>query len=347
MKSKLFRLSAALACAAAICAVGVFCGCGEDTPEEGDGGNFSESGRWNIAEFVAQNEEAKKIYNSIYDGLSDNVSAFSYAHKLSAAADDALSLDDVLALLADRLPNTSTDVVSLINTYIADIYSYSQIQLSLIEEYEGEALIGSFNVDYSNVDWGANIQANDYTDIQLKNMLLFLSRVKPVKAQFVGVNMDTDRVYLAQMHEVSGDNTNAKLEYFWDEQTGDIGVTTLNWHYSQQTGEFTKFEYHFCDAVNSIVVTAVGTMDENSRVSLSSVTIYTLKGVFSKWDEDIRDIVFDYVLSEIDRIEGEIDSLAAQNAAIVDRAENFEVPEDPRTISVNYDYDVLRGMIKL
>ena len=340
MKARLFKLYATVAAAAMFCSALALSACAGETEKEEN----NVSGRWNIGDFVAQNEEAKNIYHSIYDGLSRKTeSASAYAATVAQNTDK----DDVLALLDNYYANGGIDIVSLINTYIADIYSYSQIQLSLIDEYESEALVGTYNVDYSNVDWGANLEVVDQIDIQLKNMLLFLSSVKPVVAQFVGVNSKTDKAYIAQTHELGRDNSEAKLEYFYDEQTNEMGVTTLNWHYSRDTGEFTGFEYHYCDAGNNVVITARGTMDANSQLTLTSATIYTKRGVFSNWKEDDKQLVFGYVLSEVERIEEEMDRLSKRNADLVDSAGNFEVPEEPRSVTVNYDYEILRSMIKI
>lgn len=343
MKGKFFRAATITAACALFCAGCVFSGCQSNGPEEN-----VKTQRWNTAEFVAQNEKAENIYHSIYDGVSQKISvASACSEKISSGEEGAVGLNNVLALLDKYQPNSNTDIFGLINTYVADIYSYSQIQLSLIEEYESEALVGTYNVDYSNVDWGASLEIKDEVDEELRFLLMFLSNVKPIVAQFVGVNQDTDKAYIAQTHKLYGNNSEAKLEYFYDEQTNDMGVTTLNWHYNQDTGEFAGFEYHFCDAVNNIVIFAAGTLDENSQLIIKNSNIYTEKGMFSAWSEEDKELLFGYVLSEVDRIETEMDRLAKQNAEIVDKAKDFEVPEEPRSVVVNYDYTILRSMIKI
>lgn len=88
-------------------------------------------------------------------------------------------------------------------------------------------------------------------------------------------------------------------------------------------------------------------MDANSQLTLTSATIYTKRGVFSNWKEDDKQLVFGYVLSEVERIEEEMDRLSKRNADLVDSAGNFEVPEEPRSVTVNYDYEILRSMIKI
>lgn len=342
MKTKFLRLVSIMVTGAIFCAGCILASCGAE--ETGEGVKIQ---RWNTAEFVAQNEKAESIYNSIYDMVGSKSAAVSAnAIGMSLTDNELIELDDVLALLDKYEPNAQTEIVGLINTYIADIFSYSQIQLSLIEEYESEALVGTYNVDYSNVDWGANLEIVDDKDVELKNMLMFLSSVKPFIAQFIGVNQNTNKAYIAQTHRLGSSNSEAKLEYFYDEQTGDMGVTTLNWHYSLDTGEFNGFEYHFCDAVNNFVMTARGTLDSNAQLKITNVSVYTEEGVFNMWSEEDKELVFGYVISEINRIEAEMDRLAEQNAEIVNQAKDFEVPEEPRSVLVKYDYSILKSMIK-
>ena len=329
--------------------VAAFAGC---TPEENAENEKPE--RWNTPQFVVQTESAENTYNSIYAGVSGSNSApvktsRSALTKTAPASDNSsqgASLQDILSIFDKYNPDGSTNIDGNINSYIGDIFSYSQIQLSLIDEYESEALVGTYNIDYSNVIW--EYLPDGVFDMDINFLLGFLQSTKPLTARFIGVDPTTNKTYISQTHKVVNNDVRAKLEYFYDNQTNDMGVTTLNWHYSGDTGAFSHFEYHYCDPMSDLILYANGELNESDELEITRFTLYTQKGMYRSnyLDDDDNTAVSQYILSEVSRIESTMHSVEELNSQILLLADDFEAPAEPRTLTVSYDFSILYGMIR-
>lgn len=332
---------AAIVAAAVMCVMAAACGSSGPGPSDTDE-------RWNIAEFVVQTDAAKATYEGISSGIAEHKTAIvPSAATFGAASDDpaggGASLDEIRALIYSAVPDTGEEYTSA-DSYIGDIFTYSQLQLALMDEYESESLIGTYAVTY---DWSGFDRDPSYAaDMVLWQTVSFQRLMAPDTASFPGAEEETGRTYISQTH-MEGKIT-ADLEYYYDDETGEMGTTTINYHRGGH------FEYHFCEANEDLVLFVTGSYDDERNVTLSDgFTAYTRNGMLRctsgsddarRFGEENIDAVMGYVRSEIDRIEGKIDELEAENAALAEAA-GYVSPEERRSVLVTPDISVLKEML--
>ena len=332
---------AAMAAAAMMCVTAAACGTSDPGPSGSDE-------RWNIAEFVAQTDAAKATYDGISRGIAEHKTAIvPSAAVFSAAygdpADGGASLDEIRSLIYSAIPDTG-EVYNNTDSYISDIFTYSRLQLALMEEYESESLIGTYAVTY---DWSGFDRDPSYAaDQVLGLMVAFQKTVAPDTASFPGAEEETGRTYISQTH--MGGDIAADLEYYYDEETGEMGTTTINYHRGGH------FEYHFCEANEDFVLFVTGSYDDERNVTLDDgFAAYTRSGMLrctsgsydaERFGKENIELIMGYVRSEIDRIEKKIDELEAENAALAEAA-GYVSPEEQRSVLVTPDISVLKEML--
>lgn len=347
MKKTLCILLSILA-ASAICFVAAGCNNGRGG-NEGNTGNDNEQGENNneqggndneqtgtpAQQLTAQVESAEKTYTGIYAGLTSEAGAASAVSvALTSAAKGEVTYDDVVEIINSSIVSAFPNAYMTLNSYIADIFTYSQLQLKLIDEYDKQSLVGTYGVSY---DWSGFDANSEYTsDTAMAQEVAYQKRMAPESASFVGAEEATGKAYITQTHE-SGRRF-AHLEYYLDRENDDMGVTTLNYI------EGGSFEYHFCEADKAVIIFAGGTHDEDGNVNLTSIIAHTPQGIAYAVDfgED-RDAVYDYIYSEIARIEGKVEELSSKNAQLAADA-GIAAPSAP-SVTVVPDFAILKNML--
>lgn len=298
-------------------------------PEEGTNGDFAER----------QIALAKDTFNSFYNkgelfsAQKDSVSAASYAlTKDIVGQAESSSFDEVRNALAEY-SHSGNVTLNLLNSYVADIFSYSQVQTSIINQFGESALTDVYALNYDKVDW-----ASDTT-----SWAQWINSTKLLSAAFAGTDVDNGNVYCSQAHVSNGVLVMANLEYFYNSDS-DMGVTTLNWHSGG------RFEYHFCSAGTSEILYAYGNHHENGDISLNGFTFYRYDGVVTDSYCSIDDLqlVYNFINSEISRINGKIETLQEQNGRERllqgdEEADNLE--ENIGVCSVEFDFSILSRML--
>lgn len=161
MKKTLCILLSVLA-ASAICFVAAGCNNGSGG-NEGNTGNDNEQGENNneqggndneqtgtpAQQLTAQVESAEKTYTGIYAGLTSEAGAASAVNAaLTSAAKGEVTYDDVVEIINSSIVSAFPNAYMTLNSYIADIFTYSQLQLKLIDEYDKQSLVGTYGVSY-------------------------------------------------------------------------------------------------------------------------------------------------------------------------------------------------------
>lgn len=225
-------------------------------------------------------------------------------------------------------------VKSLFNSYVADIFSYSQVQTSIINAFGEQALTDVYALTYDTVDWSSD--KTPYGD--------WIKSTKLLSASFAGADLESGNVYCTQAHKSNGKLVLANLEYYYNSDD-DMGVTTINKHSDG------RFEYHYCSAGTFENLQAFGSYDSNGDITLTSFGFYCQKGVIVSdfcTDAD-KEIVYDYVKSEVARINGKIESLNEQNERerTVDGTEEAGDTQQAHvsTCAVSLDFSVLARML--
>lgn len=333
MKKSIKRMAigiTALACACMMAA------CGEN-PQGTDDQNPDGS-----PETLAQQQIslAKNTYNAFYskDELFSSQSA--RAVKASAALgengegeESGVTFSDVRNALAGYHWAAQNNLKVTFNSYVADIFSYSQVQSSIIEEFGEDALTDVYALDYSNVNWSSDTTGQG----------AWIQSTKLLSAAFAGADLESGNVYCTQAHKSQGVLVLANLEYYYDSDD-NMGVTTLNWHSNG------RFEYHYCSAGTYEILQAFGTYNQNGDITLTDFSIFQQNSVLGSYSCSASDkaLVYDYVLSEVARINGKIDDLQEQN----ERERNLDGTEDADgeethvgVCSVNFDFAILSRML--
>ncbi|HIW03211.1 MAG TPA: hypothetical protein H9692_00615 [Firmicutes bacterium] len=343
-KSISVLLSIVLAAAVCVCVAG----CGASDAAEN---NAPKAERWNIPAFVEQTECAEAVYDGVYEKISGRfgvsrvtASAASSGSAREAGERTAVGIDEVKDIFASVIGSGSYDIVGLVNSYVGDIFTYGSLQLALMREYESESLIGTYNAEY---DWQSAMSAYpDYANNpEIKRVVSFQRAVAPTEARFPGA--EKGRTYISQKH--MGGGVSANLEYICDDETGDMSVTTINYHENTTR----RFEYHYCEADENFVLVAYGTYDEEYNVDLETVCAYTENvtvavnvdsGAYYGLDDGEISAIFDYVYSETERINGKITASEEQNYAAAEAA-GYESPEVRRGVRVVPDLSVLAELL--
>lgn len=338
IKDLVKKITVGLLAVACVCAMAACTGSDEpDNTKDPQDNNQTNTPQETLAQ--QQITLAQNTYNAFYskDELFSAQSVKALAVSLALEDEEGdeesgISFADVRNVLAEY-NWTTQDTKFLFNSYVADIFAYSQVQTSIINEFGEQSLTDVYALTYDNVDW-----SEDPTG--------WIYGTKLLSAAFVGADLESGNVYCSQSHRSMGTLVMANLEYYYNNDN-DMGVTTLNWH-SNGT-----FEYHFCSAGTFENLEVFGTYDQNGDITLTSFAVYRqnarlMSSVCSTSD---KQIVYDYVLSEVARINGKIEDLQEQNG----RERNLNGNEDEDAdgteeshigiCSVNFDFSVLSRML--
>lgn len=302
-------------------------------PEEGKQPTFAEK----------QIALAKNTLNAFYSkeelftSSKNEASAVSYAlaeQTDNSGQSETSTFAEVSNALAGYSNNSnSVYVKGTFNSYVADIFSYSQVQTSIINEFGEDSLTDVYALNYSNVDWSACPSAWSN----------WLSSTRLRSAAFAGTDVDNGNVYCTQSHVSGRVLVMANLEYFYNSD-GDMGVTTLNWH------DDGVFEYHFCSAGTYEILQAYGSYNLNGDINLTSFNyIYKNGQVASNiCSETDKQLVYNYVQSEIVRIDGKIENLQEENGrerSLQGDEEDENQAEHIGVCSVEFNFEVLKKML--
>ena len=313
-----------------------FAACNDDCPQDGESlGEEAVAARSLLKE---QADSAAQTYtNLLTEPLPEGTntaktSAFAAGEEENASP----SYEDALGIFLSHA-HTITEQSDLIQSFIGDIFGYSSVQLSIIEQYGAQSLSGQFTMDYSSVD------AREFSHDKIGGASTCISS-SLLTASFAGVDEATGRVYCTQTHKAMGTiPTSAVVEFYYNSPT-DMGVTTLN--IQQLSDGERRFDYNFFNLADNIIlhayadVLADGTLGELSAAMYMN-TIFSSSASFS---EDELAAVTNFVLGERERINDKHDEVAALNAPVVQRAQ-FAPSEQPSVIMVDYDISVLMFML--
>ncbi len=223
--------------------------------------------------------------------------------------------------------------VQLFNSYVADIFSYSQVQTSIINSFGEEALTDVYALTYDTVDWSSDTTGWDN----------WINSTKLISASFAGADLESGNVYCTQSHKSNNVLVLANLEYYYNSDD-DMGVTTINRH---KNGEF---QYHYCSAGTYENLQAFGSYDGNGNITLTSFRYYHQYDIIDSYfcDDADEETVYNYVKSEVARINGKIESLNEQNKRerTVDGTEEVDSEkEHVGTCAVSLDFNILSRML--
>lgn len=300
---------------------------GEQTrsPEEGPEVSFAER----------QIARAKDTFRSFYDKEelfgAPQSGASVLSSLLSERAEESDSFDGVREAMAGYTLSQQADMKAAFNSYVADIFSYSQVQSSILNEFGEDALTDVYALNYDKVNWTGSYWSS------------WIESTKLLSAAFAGADVDNGNVYCTQAHVANRVLVMADLEYFY-RSDGDMGVTTLNW---RDNG---KFEYHFCSAGTYEILQAYGSYQTDGGINLTSFNFIQKNGQLKSSDcsEEDKQLVYRFVNSEIARIEGKIGDLQEQNGRERDLQGDEETENRESHVgvcSVEMDFEILSRML--
>lgn len=284
-------------------------------------------------EYIAQVGYARDTYDGVYESISREAAASVLTSAAGRETSEEPPTLSAVKTLIDKYtikdePNSSFD--GLERSYVGDIFTYSQLQYAIMDEYGAGALVGGFSATY---DWSEMHSPQWSENADVYSVLSFQSYAAPDTASFPGAV--ENRTYIKQRHYNS--TVTANLEYYCDETTGEIGVTTINYH------ESGIYEYHYCDAATHFILTANG-RHENGKVTINSFRVNVPNVVIYDFTDEEKAFIFDYAESERVRIESRIEELDESNAAIAER-EGIEIPNEPRPVAVSPDISALASLL--
>lgn len=272
---------------------------------------------------TAAKASAYRAAEVLSDGVADG-------NNVSGGADFA-----AMHAIFEKYPVAYANNIKLtFNSYVADIFSYSQVQSSIIEQFGEDSLTDVYALAYEKVDW--NSDTTGYAD--------WINSTKLLSAAFAGTDLENGNVYCTQAHVSNTVLVLANVEYTY-RSDGDMGVTTVNFHGNG------NFEYHYCSAGTYEILQAFGTYDENGDIALSSFAAINRQGIRDSrsFEQGDRQAVYDYVLAEVARIDGKIEDLQKQNGrdTELDGTEKGEGngEEHVGVCSVNFDFSKLANML--
>lgn len=319
------------------------------SPDEkgGDGKGGGNTGdKTAIAALGQQAEYAKETCENFYSASERNggfcadpvntvVNNSNMITQSSTLSESAVDMDDIRDIINELTEPSTSQLSPTMKTYVSDIFSYSQIQLSLINEYDSAALINEYNLTYDETDW-------DNADLGSINSTWFKS-VLPYTASFSGSDTESGRVYCKQKHTVGANDVLAKLEYYYGSDN-DMGVTTLNWHYNA-AGKLVNFEYHCYDSQTKTVVFAPGSIGSNDQIIFSNIFIFTLDNTYfmGSSPSEYRTVLTGFFSSEIIRISDKIKELEESNSALAELSHTKS--DSVTTHEVDFDFIKLITML--
>lgn len=275
--------------AVALCAVTalsfVACGDRSGADEKVDGPSVGQK----------QVAQAKTTFDSIYSKDGGTFAASSGVQ--TSATDDSTAAESAYDVISRNLVFAPFQKVWF-ESYVADIFAYSQVQLSIVGEYGEAALKDVYSLSYDEVDWDSD--TSGYGD--------WIRKTKLLQAAFIGSDLENGNVYCTQIHSPTGGiSARANVEYYYNSD-GDLGTTTLNWR-SDNT-----FEYHYCNGGKRDVLAAYGTYDDDG-ITLTRFESMRSDGIRDSmtFSSNDKKIVIDHVMSEIDRINKKIVELNELN----------------------------------
>lgn len=285
---------------------------------------------------------AQDTYDAFYqkDGLF-SAQAEKTVAALSFAADEGgdtvgesrAAFDEVRNALVKYKMNVG-DTKNMFNSYVADIFSYSQVQTSIINKFGEESLTDVYALTYDDVDWSSDTTA--YGN--------WIESTKLLSASFAGADLESGNVYCTQAHRSNGVLVLANLEYYHHSDS-DMGVTTLNWHSNG------RFEYHYCSAGTYENMQAFGNCSENGDITLNSFSFYQQNSrvASTSCSAEEKELVYDYIQSEIARIDGKIENLKEENGRerSLDGTEETDKEQEEHVgvCPVSFDFTVLSRML--
>ena len=295
--------------------------------------------------FTEQIRAAEKTYNNIYNAsekrggmFSDTEDISSITKNSSKKSADSISNVEKVRTIIRKYQNSYPSFANWAASFIGDIFSYSQIQLSIINQYSEEALINNFEMDYSKVDWNV-------FDYKTFGQATWFIRIHSDTASFPGVDTETGRVYCQETHITSRKlNAETTIEYFYNSDD-DLGVTTLNYQTSPESGEKT-FEYYYFDITGNMVLVGYYDISDDGSMSFDHFSAcYPGNQVDSFMvTADENNFINEFILSEISRISTKSEELKANNAKIAENT-NLEVSKDLLPVTVEYSADTLKRML--
>lgn len=321
----------------------VFASCGsEQQAEKPETDNGENQTTQTLAE--KQIARAKQTYESFYNkegGLfsaqpsaQSSVKATAQKAGVALAEDNAtaqtITFNDVRQALDKYSMGLVNNIKNIFNSYVADIFSYSQVQTSIIEQFGESSLTDVYALTYDKVEWNSDTTGNAN----------WINQTKLLSAAFAGSDLDSGNVYCTQAHIISNALVLANVEYYYNSD-GDMGVTTVNYHSDG------KFEYHYCSAGTYEILQANGTYDPDGNITLTSFLFTNQNGKRTTgYDQADIQLFNSYVQSEVARIDGKIEDLQKQNQREItlDGNEN-EAGEHIGVCSVNFDFSKLAKMI--
>lgn len=299
-----------------------------------------------VDKLTAQIEVAKETYNNIYDAGEKRGGMFSDTSKtnslttnnnLKKSAESESTVEEVRNII-QKYQSSYPSFANWAASFIGDIFSYSQIQLSIINQYSEESLINNFKMDYSKVDWNV-------FDYKTFGQATWFIRIHSDTASFPGVDTETGRVYCQETHITSRKlNAETTIEYFYNSDD-DLGVTTLNYQTSPESGEKT-FEYYYFDITGNMVLVGYYDISDDGSMSFDHFSAcYPGNQVDSFMvTADENNFINEFILSEISRISTKSEELKANNAKIAENT-NLEVSKDLLPVTVEYSADTLKRML--
>ena len=314
-----------------------FAACNDDRPQDGE--SLSEEAVAARALLKEQADSAALTYTNLRTEPLPEGTNTAKASALAAGEEGenaSPSYEDALGIFLSHA-HTITEQSNLFQSFIGDIFGYSSVQLSIIEQYGAQSLSGQFTMDYSSVD------AEEFSHDNIGGASTCIS-ASLLTASFAGVDEATGRVYCTQTHKAMGTiPTSAVVEFYYNSPT-DMGVTTLN---IQQLSEGkSSFDYNFFNLADNIILHAYADVREDGSLGEMSAAMYmnTIFASSASFSEDELATVTNFVLGERERINRKYDEVAALNAPVVQMAQ-FAPSEQPPVVMVDYDITVLMFML--
>ncbi len=311
-------------------------GTGELPGDDGTAETYTLTEQMNRAEEVFDGfyEKSAKTGGLFGDG-NGQAEANALAKKTTlaaAAAEEEFTREDLRNLIDGYREKRSYSNSLIIDSFVGDIFSYMQVTESMMAEYGEQSMLGSFDLNYDDVNWNDGVKQGIYA-----GLIDFMSRSRLQSAIYAGADKETGMIYIDQKHYSNG-LRQAYLEYYYNSD-GDMGVTTVN----KQIENGSYYEVYIFDCAADYMLSF--SFDEN----LENGELCSCSSVWYSMDiwglqENEEKTLTDYARNEILRITEKTEELKEANKEKA-LEENKTFPEADAQCNVTYDFKKLADML--
>jgi len=285
------------------------------------------------------------IFGTSQSGLSGNISALNEAAGEQENEAEFFILEFVREMFSVRDIAIPIPRLSLVNTYINDVFMYNSVKQSLLNTYDYNALKYIFELEFDRTsEWNATFRPPSPG----------FQQFVPEYASFAGVNEETGKVYalmqgLEQSIGLGLLNSVAYIEYFFNEYN-DFGVTTLTRRYNND-GQLRQIAFHNFDALTQTTLQIDFEVSPDGSLRLIwfgfNNVWFSLLSTERRVTQQEAEILSAFVLATDLLIRGTVNELEQENLRLLqiirdyeEEQENENNEEDAKSDNNDLEYEI-------